>query len=424
MRNIDYFRNKKVTIVGLARSGIACANLLFDLGADVSITDSQDSALVRLNVEKLKSKSIKVELGGHTQEFIKGRDFIIISPGVPDSALPVILAKQYGIPLISEIEVAWILCPAQIIAVTGSNGKTTVTTLIGKIIEASGGKAFVCGNIGNPFCGELSRMGPADYVVLEVSSFQLETISEFKPKISIILNFNRNHLDRYKDMLEYLEAKKRIFMNQDSSDFFVLNNNEPVLKELSRQVKARLVYFSETSEFNPNQSAVIAVGGILGINKEKILKVFGEFKGIEHRMEHVCSINGIKFINDSKATTVDSCVWALKNIPNRIILIAGGKDKGVDYNLILGYSRGKVKEAILIGQARQRIGAAFKGNIIFEESASLEEAVKKAFSKAEPGDCVLLSPMCSSFDMFSSYEERGRVFKEIVFDLQKKFSIA
>lgn len=417
MRNINYFRNKKVTIVGLARSGISCANLLFELGADVNITDNQDSGPVRLNAQKLKATDIKIELGRHTKEFIKGRDFIVISPGVPDSALPVVLAKQYGIPLISEIEVAWILCPAEIIAVTGSNGKTTVTTLIGKIIEASGRKAFVCGNIGNPFCGELPKIGPADYVVLEVSSFQLETISGFKPKISIILNFSRNHLDRYKDMMEYLEAKKRIFMNQDSSDFLVLNQNEPVLKELSKEAKAGLVYFSETSEFNPNYSVVMAVGEILGIDKEKILKVFGEFKGIEHRMEHVSSINGVKFINDSKATTVDSCVWALKNISNPIILIAGGKDKGVDYNLILAYSRGKVKGAILIGQARQKIGEAFKGKIPFEESGSLEEAVKKAFSKALAGDCVLLSPMCSSYDMFSNYEERGRVFKEIVLKL-------
>ncbi len=418
MRNTDYFRNKKVTIVGLARSGLACANLLFELGADVKITDNQNTEPVKLNAQKLKSKDIGIELGGHTLEFIKGRDLVVISPGVPNSALPISWAKQYGIPLISEIEVAWILCPAEIIAVTGSNGKTTVTTLIGKIIETSGRKAFVCGNIGNPFCGELTRIWPSDYVVLEVSSFQLETISGFKPKISIILNFSRNHLDRYKDMMEYLGAKKNIFINQDSSDFLILNQNEPVLKELAKETKAQLVYFSESLEFNPNQSAVMAVGHILGIDKKKTLKVFSEFQGIEHRLEQVAVISGIKFINDSKATTVDSCVWALKNIPNPIILIAGGKDKGVDYNLILDYSSGKVKEAVLIGQAREKIGNVFKGKIPFEEAVSLEEAVKKAFSKAQPGDCVLLSPMCSSFDMFSSYEERGRVFKEIVYNLK------
>ena len=249
MKNTYYFKNKKVTIVGLGRSGLACANLLFDLGADVSITDIRDDNDIRRDALNLKSEDIKVELGRHTQEFIKDRDIVVTSPGVANNALPVIWAKQFGVALISEIEVASILCTAKIIAVTGSNGKTTVTTLIGRILEAVKKRVFVCGNIGNPFCGELTKIGPSDFVVLETSSFQLENIEQFKPKIAVMLNFSPNHLDRYNDMQEYLEAKKRIFMNQDSYDYLVLNRDDPVLKGLAKQARAGLVYFSRNHEF-------------------------------------------------------------------------------------------------------------------------------------------------------------------------------
>jgi len=422
MINTDYFRDKKVTVVGLARSGLACANLLFDLRAEVSVTDNQDNDLTRSNASKIKSKEIKVELGKHSQEFIRGRDLLVISPGVPNDALPVIWASAFNIPIISEIELAWVLCPAAIIAVTGSNGKTTVTALIGKILEAQGKKVFVCGNIGNPFSGELEIMREGDFVSLEVSSFQLERIVNFKPKISVMLNFSINHLDRYKNMQEYLEAKKRIFMNQDKTDYLVLNFQDGVLRELAKETKAEVVYFPGEDKLNPNQAAVLAVGSILGIEKELILGVFREFKGIEHRLEYVLEINSIKFINDSKSTTVDSALWALENIQSPIILIAGGKDKGVDYGAILDLARKKVKEVILIGEAKKKIASAFKGALSIDEAATLEEAVAKAFSKARAGDCVLLSPMCSSFDMFSSYEERGNIFKKAVYGLARKNS--
>ncbi len=419
MINTDYFRGRKITILGLARSGLACANLLFDLGADVSISDVQDNQAVRLNASRLKSKEIKVELGRHTPEFIKGRDFVVISPGIANDAPPVIWAGQFGIGLISEIEVASILCPAKIIAVTGSNGKTTVTTLIGRILEAAKKTAFVCGNIGNPFCGELTRIGRDDFAVLEVSSFQLENIKRFKPKVAVMLNLSPNHLDRYADMQGYSEAKKRIFMNQDNSDYLVLNRDDAVLTALANEARARLVYFSASGKFNPNQAAVLAVGSVLGIDSRLCLKVFGDFKGIEHRMEYVAELNNIKFINDSKATTVDSCIWALKNINRPVVLIAGGKDKGVDYSLVLDSARDKVKEVILIGQAKKKIREALKGILPVDEAPTLEEAVTKAFYKAAAGDCVLLSPMCSSYDMFSDYEQRGRVFKNTVYDLVK-----
>ncbi|MCU0651918.1 MAG: Mur ligase family protein [Candidatus Omnitrophica bacterium] len=419
MKNTDYFKGKKITIVGFARSGLACANLLQSIGADVSITDIQDNSNIRLNASKLNSQDIQLELGRHTREFIIGRDMVVISPGVEDSAQPVIWAKELNIPLVSEIEIGGILCPATIIAVTGSNGKTTVTTLIGKILEAAGKKVFTCGNIGNAFCGEITKMQEEDFVVLEISSFQLEHIKTFHPKVALILNFSRNHLDRYKDMQEYISAKKRIFMNQNKDDFFVLNAEDAISQGLEHEVKAGVLFFSRSARLSPNQAAAAVVAGIFGIDKEISYKVFREFKGIEHRFEFVAEVKGVKFINDSKATTVESCRMALDNLAGPVILIAGGRHKGVDYRTLLPSARNKIKEAILIGEAKENISGALKGEFPLNEATSLEEAVNQAYEKANPGDCVLLSPMCSSFDMFSSYEERGKVFKKAVLLLAK-----
>ena len=419
MKNKDYFKGKKVTVAGLARSGFASANLLYDLGADVSVTDNQDNDSTRTYASQLKSKNIKIEIGRHSQDFIRGKDLLVVSPGIPDTALPIVLAKQFQIPVISEIELAWILCPATVIAVTGSNGKTTVTTLIANALEAGGERVFILGNIGNPFCSEVEKMEAGDFVSLEVSSFQLEKIHEFKPKIALILNFGCNHLDRYKDLQEYLQAKKRIFMNQDKSDYLVLNCEDLVVKELAKETKAEVIYFSKTPDLNPNQAAVLAVASILGINKELCLEVFREFKGIEHRLEYVTEINNVTFINDSKSTTIDSTIWAFKNISCPIVLIAGGKHKGIDYSIVSDLIREKAREVILIGEAKEKIKNALGGFLSIDEASTLEEAVKLAFSKAKSGDCVLLSPMRSSFDMFLNYEERGKIFKQAVFDLNK-----
>jgi UDP-N-acetylmuramoylalanine--D-glutamate ligase len=420
VRNTNYFKNKLVTVVGLARSGLTCANLLYDLGAQVYVTDNKDSESTRLNASKLKSENIKVELGRHSQGFIKGKDLIIVSPGVTKDALPVIWAKELNLPIISEVEFAWFLCPATIIAVTGSGGKTTVTTLIGRILEASSKRVFVCGNIGTPFSAEVSKMRSGDFVSLEVSSFQLEKIRDFRPKIAVMLNFSRNHLDRHEDLQEYLDAKKRIFINQQKDDFLVLNRQDPILKELAKEARSKAVFFEESEELNSNQAAATTVGTILGIDKKISLKIFDEFKGLEHRLEFVAEINKIKFINDSKATLVESAIWAIKNISSPIILIAGGRDKGVDYGGILEVAHKRIKEVILIGEAKEKIRAALEKKLLLDEALTLQEAVHKAYSKAKAGDCVLLSPMCSSFDMFRNYEERGMVFKQAVLDLAKQ----
>lgn len=423
MRNEGYFKDKRVVIVGLARSGLACANLLYGLGADVRVTDSQDNENTRSNSKKLVSPDIKVELGRHSREMIDGCDLLVISPGVTDESLPVIIARELNIPIISEIEVGFILCPATIIAVTGASGKTTVTTLIAKIIEAKGDKVFICGNIGNPFCSEVEKMKTGDFVSLEVSSFQLEKIYSFKPRIAVVLNISPNHLDRYRDMDEYIAAKKRIYLNQDKTDYLVLNAADSVLKSWAKEAPSRVVFFLEEEGLNPNQTAVLAVGTLLGINRELCLDVFKKFKGIEHRMEFVTQINNVKFVNDSKATTVDSAIWALRNTPEPVILIAGGKDKGVDYASLLPFAKGKIREIILIGEAKEKIRSVFDGALPVDDASSMQEAVEKAFYKASAGDCILLSPMCSSFDMFSNYEERGRVFKDAVNMLKNKRTI-
>jgi len=420
MRNVSYFKDKKITIVGLARSGLACANILERLGSEVFITDNKDNDGTRSYASQLNSAAIKIELGRHSKDFIAGKDLVIISPGVPRAATPFVWAKELKIPVISEIEFAWILCPATVIAVTGSNGKTTTTTLIGKILEAAGKKVFVCGNIGNPFSGEIEKMGEGDFVSLEISSFQLEHIDTFKPQVAVIINFSPNHLDRHKDMQEYLEAKRRIFINQDKNDYTVLNAQDPIVSALSVQTHARVVYFSGSEDINPNYAAVMAVGLTLGIDREITLGVLKNFKGIEHRMEYVAEINNVKFINDSKATTVESTQWALNTIKAPVILIAGGRHKGIDYRTLLPLAKNKVRQVILIGEARPILAEAFKGELAFEEAESLEDAVRLAMHKASAGDCVLFSPMCSSFDMFSNYEERGRVFKKAVADLANK----
>ncbi|MCX5710166.1 MAG: UDP-N-acetylmuramoyl-L-alanine--D-glutamate ligase [Candidatus Omnitrophica bacterium] len=420
MKNTENYRNKKVIIVGLARSGVASANLLYGLGAKVSITDNQDNDAVRANAARLKSNDIRLELGAHTREFVKGNDLMIISPGVKNDAQPVIWAQELQIPVISEIEFAADLCPGKIIAVTGSNGKTTVTTLIGKVIEAGMHHAFVCGNIGTPFSSLVDKMSDNDFVSLEVSSFQLEKISKFKPYIAVILNITKNHLDRHKDMQEYLDAKKRIYMNQDDSDFLVLNSEDPILKDLAKEAKSKPVFFARSAGLNPNEAAVLAVGSILGASRDKILKVFKDFQGLEHRMEFVAEIKKVRFVNDSKATTADSAKWALENLGCPVFLIAGGKDKGVDYGLIKEAARKKVKELILIGEAAGNIARALAGELKTEAAATLDEAVRKAFSRASAGDCVLLSPMCSSFDMFTNYEERGKAFKDSVLKLAEE----
>ena len=420
MRNTQYFKNKSVTVVGLAKSGVSCAELLSSLGARVSVTESRDNEDIRRAVSGLKSKIIRMELGRHSPEFIRGQDLVVVSPGVTSRAMPVVWAEEFQVPVVSEIEVAWLLCPGTVIAVTGSSGKTTVTTLISRMLAAAGRKTFLLGNIGEAFCAQVEKVSAQDYVCLEVSSFQLERIKDFKPRVALLLNIGRNHLDRHKDMEEYITAKKRIFMNQDQSDFLVYNRDDQALSLAVSAAQATLVPFSSAGGLNPNEEALIAVGKALGIDKKLIHEEFRNFSGLPHRMERVGELDGVSFINDSKATTAESTAWALNNIKAPVILIAGGKDKGVDYGLIRQAASGKVKLVVLIGEAVSLISSALGDLLKVEYAVDLNDAVNKAYAAASGGDCVLLSPMCSSFDMFSGYVERGECFKKAVAQVLKK----
>lgn len=414
----SHYKDKKVTVVGLARSGVAASNLLKSLGAEVFVTDSSSNDKLKELAKDLIRDDMRVELGGHTIDFIRGKDLVVVSPGVSDKSQAIIWAHEFKIPIISEIELAWQLMPqAEVVAITGTNGKTTVTSLIAKVLEADGKKAHTLGNIGKPFSREIGRIRKGDFVSLEVSSFQLEKIVEFKPRVAVILNFTPDHLDRYKDMAEYLSAKKRIFLNQDKNDYLVLNYDDLVLRALAKKAKARVISFSSRDNphnLNPNQLAVMAVAEALGISENVCLEVFRNFKGVEHRLEQARVLKDIEFINDSKATNVDSAVWALRNTRRPTIMIAGGRDKNSDYGTISDLIKKKVKLLVVIGEAKEKIRSALGGILPIKEATTLDEAINLSYARARAGDCVLFSPMCASFDMFENYEHRGKVFKEIV----------
>ncbi len=448
------FKNKKVTVVGLARSGTSAALLLRNLGAEVYATDSGDSEDLRKNGELLKSKNIKVEIGEHTRRFIKDKDLIVISPGVADSSPAVIWANEEDIPIISEIELGYLCCDAPIVAITGTNGKSTVTTLIGEILRKGGKDVVVCGNLGVPFSGEMPRIKKDSIVVLEVSSFQLERTKDFRPYVSVLLNISQNHFDRHLDLNSYINAKARIFQNQEASDWAVLNYDDALVRELKKKTKANVLYFSRAKKvmgayFKKNSLAIstngteqllceasqikirgghnienvlasLCVASIFGINAQRTEEAVKDFKGLEHRFEYVTSVDDIDFINDSKSTTVLSTMRALEACDRPVILIAGGKDKGSDFTKARSTIASKVKDIVLIGAARDKIKEHLKGTVPITEANSMEEAVKIAYFKADKGSAVLLSPMCASFDMFRDFEDRGRVFKEAVFKIKEK----
>jgi UDP-N-acetylmuramoylalanine--D-glutamate ligase len=423
---------RKVIVVGLGKSGIAAARLLAAQGHTIFVSEKKDDNSIKDTIDSLIKEGIvgeeRFEIGCHSEKFIKDADLMVISPGVRNDSLPVRLAEKSNIPIISELELGYSACPAPIIAVTGTSGKTTVTTLIGMMLEKAGRDAVVCGNIGNPLSGEVKRIKEDSVVVLEVSSFQLERINSFKPKTSIILNISENHLDRHKDMEEYVSLKTRIFCNQDGGSIIFLNGRDGILRQLSRNIKKpRVEFFDEYKSFrdrfnidNENYLAAMSAVSLEGIGEDTMLDVISNFKGIEHRLEHVATINGIDFINDSKSTTISSVEWALKSVKGNIILIMGGRYKGGDFGRLKDLIQKKVSYVIAIGEASSRIKedlGTFKDVI---EEHSLGAAMQAAFKKASKGDKVLLSPGCSSFDMFKNYEERGKVFKELCLSYEKR----
>lgn len=415
---------KIVTVVGLARSGQAAARLAFQVGAIVRVTDCGSSDQVdSLFIEWLSANNISSEFCGHHEEMVEGSDVVVISPGVRNDAEPVQWAQKKDISVIGELEFAYQFCPCPIIAVTGSNGKTTVTTLIGRVLEKAGKSVFVGGNIGRPLSQHVLDLTAEHIAVLEVSSFQLETIKQFRPQIAVFLNISQNHLDRHADMDEYFRMKAKVFENQAVDDVAILNVRDEKVESLVGELSSRVVWFNgdeqrqKTGYDNPNFLAVDAVMSVLNVERSLMEDVFAEFQGLEHRMEVVREINGVSFINDSKSTTTEASRWALEQIKAPIIWICGGRDKNLDFSVLCEVVDIKVKKIIAIGESAEKIKQTFSNVKEVECVDGFEAAVAKAFGKTQSGDVVLLSPMCASFDMFANFECRGEEFKKIVNEL-------
>ncbi len=414
---IDNF--KQICVVGWGKSGIALTRLLLSLKKKVKVSEikertSFDGGLIA----KFQSLGVEFEFGGHTLSFIKGAELLVLSPGVNINSSPCIkIAHQLDLLCIGEIELSFWLSPAKFIAITGTNGKTTTTFLTYRLLKTRYKGVFLGGNIGIPLSSFILQAKKESLVVLEVSSFQLQTILEFRPLVAALTNLEPNHLDHHSSFREYFLAKMRIFQNQRKEDWAVLNRGMNLLSKVEAHIRAKKVYFGE--EFpNENFSCAFRIAKIFRIEEEAACREFSNFKGLPHRLEFVRSLKGISFINDSKSTNPSSTLWALKNIRGMVILMAGGSDKGVDYSLIKAGFR-KIKKINLIGEAADKIKEALSDYVRIERFSSLEEAITSSFKEAEKNETVLFSPMCSSFDMFKNYIERGKRFKEIVQNLKE-----
>jgi len=464
----DYYQGKRVLVIGLARSGLAVSNLLASEGAIVTVTDEKSRRELISNIKKL-DKGIKVILGDQDSARLKNSvsesDMVVISPGVPQENSLVTRAKELKIPVLSELEVAFDIASARldwnasssppVVAVTGTNGKTTTCELIGEVLRSERGrKVIVAGNIGTPLSSVLGRMVKGTVLVLEISSFQLENVESFHPFVAVILNITPDHIDRHKTMSNYVRAKANIFKNQTESDFCILNADDNRCRILGRKPKSQVIFFSSKRALNrgvfvrgdrivsnlglvervpydrrellvkdvmipgphnlENALVAITVGNLFGMSKNKIRNVLRTFSGVEHRLEMVREIDGRRFINDSKATNVDACKRALETFAAPIVLIMGGYDKGMPYAPLKNLIKEKVAALVLLGQAAPRIETELIGLSPIYRVDGMREAVELSYSLSQPGSSILLSPACSSFDMYSDFEERGRDFKRWV----------
>jgi UDP-N-acetylmuramoylalanine--D-glutamate ligase len=446
-------KDKRVLVVGLGKSGVASALFLKAHGAQVTVSDTKSGDELRNEIPVLLDHGITVETGGHGERTFRGQDFIVVSPGVPMDTPALVQARSLGEAVIGEVELAAQFLPGPIVAITGSNGKTTTTTLTGEILTASGFPALVGGNIGTPAISLVERAQPETAIVLEISSFQLETIKTFRPKVAIILNVTPDHLDRHRTFGAYVNAKARIFENQTSADFAVLNEDDPTCVSLASRTRAQVFWFSRQKEVKQgawvregniviregqqqreimlaseiplkgahnleNVLAAVCASALMGCAPEKIRPAVRDFKAVEHRLEFVATIRGVDYYNDSKATNVDATIKAMESFPANIHLILGGKDKGSDYSVLNDLLRQRVKRVYTIGAAAEKIESQIvsskSGGPETVHAETLENALRKANAAAQPGDVVLLAPACASFDQFKNYEQRGQVFKEIV----------
>jgi UDP-N-acetylmuramoylalanine--D-glutamate ligase len=441
---------KRVLVVGLGISGFWASRWLIENGARVTVTESRRKEEVNdAFYADLADRRCTFEIGGHRRETFLNADLIIVSPGVSHTMPFLLDAREKGIPVMGELELASRVIPTPLIAVTGTNGKSTVTACLGSLLEKADVPAYVGGNIGTPLiayaCGEMN----AEYLVVEVSSFQLDTAENFSPYISIILNISPDHLDRYQDFEEYWEAKKKIFSRQGPGQYLIMNNEDEILARISPETGVSILRYglkerdgqaaylqdgiirvrgkSGETVSHPvasfqlpgdhnilNLEAVILVGHILEIDPATIQVSLSQFQGLPHRLERVGEKEGVVFYNDSKATNVEAAVGAIQSLACPILLIAGGKHKGLRYDKLAAASAGRVKKAIFVGEAREHLARAFEGVVPYHLAGGLDGAIRLAMSLAEPGDAVLLSPACSSFDQFQDYQHRGEVFRTAV----------
>lgn len=451
-----------VTVVGLARSGVAAARLLHEAGARVTVADRKDRTELAAVLQQVDASNIAVTVGRSYEQALEEAELVVISPGVPYRLEALERVRRRGVQVISELELASRFLNAPVLAVTGTNGKSTTVTLIGKILEQEGRQAFVGGNLGTALSEaartslEASRQGrpsPYDFFVVEVSSFQLETVDGFHPWIAAILNVTVDHQDRYDSIEDYVAAKRRIFERQTSADYALVNLDDSRVASLRHAVKARVLGFTKAPALPPdvtggtyldrdrimttvagscqevcrrqdlriignhnieNVMAAVTYALLSGCSLEVIRRVLREFPGLEHALESVRERRGVRFVNDSKGTNVDATLKALESIDQPIWLIAGGRDKGGDFSRLAPAIRQRVKRLLLIGEAAPLIAAAVPGYEAIERAATLRDAVERAAAGAGAGEVVLLSPACASFDMFLDYQDRGRQFKALV----------
>ena len=461
--------NKNIVVVGLGRTGLATAAFLHQQGARVLVSDTASEKELADAGNTLRQMGIPMETGSHSADSFKNADLVVISPGVSHTIEPIVMAMDQGVEVIGEVELASRFIKEPIVAVTGTNGKTTTTELLGRMLKASGLKVFVGGNIGNPLIEYVAQRPAAQIVVAEISSFQLDTIATFKAAVSVLLNITADHLDRYPDFDAYAESKFNIFKNQQAEDVAILNGADPTIRSKAKGIISQRLFFPSPG---PNEQGAVLNGKRIILNVDKLKQIqlnnqnlesriqnrvhldiskmhlygqhnfenaaaaslaalaagatlegiqtaLNQFKGLAHRIEHVATINAVQYFNDSKATNVDGVARALECFSKPVLLIMGGRDKGSDFKALKEAVRKHVKTLIVMGEAAGSIRSALERYISTKEVASMEEAVSMAHQNAEDKDVVLLSPGCASFDWYGSYAERGEDFRAEVEKLNK-----